>query len=209
MQLLISFQRFKNKEQTLFFDRFLTIFFRRHWNMRLKTKVRSRRSKAKTSDFSRRSCCPSSEMAFTFPQTRRNESKKLKKVWFNHRFYFENEFMNLIDSNCFLFWKWAYEFDNCFFLFWFNCNKIDLFFFFFAGISELAIKFQQNLNEDVTKVPFSKEELEGLPEDFFEGLAKQDDKFLVSLKYPELFPVLNNCSVGKNQDDHSFCIRSI
>jgi Zn-dependent oligopeptidase len=58
-------------------------------------------------------------------------------------------------------------------------------------ISQLAIKFQQNLNEDTTKLFFTREELAGLPDDFIENLAKENDKFAVSLKvtynYHKLF----------------------
>jgi thimet oligopeptidase len=63
-------------------------------------------------------------------------------------------------------------------------------------MSEISIAFSQNLNEDTTKLHFSKEELAGLPEDFFEGLSKTNDgKYIVSLKYPELFPILEQCTV--------------
>jgi len=39
-------------------------------------------------------------------------------------------------------------------------------------ISELCIQFQKNLNEDTTKLKFTRAELDGLPESFFEGLTK-------------------------------------
>lgn len=44
--------------------------------------------------------------------------------------------------------------------------------------------------EDTTALPFTKEELDGLPQDFFEGLKNEQGKYMVSLKYPEIFPVL-------------------
>jgi Zn-dependent oligopeptidase len=59
-------------------------------------------------------------------------------------------------------------------------------------ISELCIQFQTNLNEDKTEVLFTKEELEGMGEDFLSGLPKRDDKYVVSLKYPELIPLMRN-----------------
>jgi thimet oligopeptidase len=59
-----------------------------------------------------------------------------------------------------------------------------------AELAELCIEFQKNLIEDTTALPFTKDELDGLPEDFFEGLKRDGDKYLVSLKYPEVFPVL-------------------
>ena len=66
-------------------------------------------------------------------------------------------------------------------------------------ISELSIKFQQNLGEVDTKLYFTKEELAGMPEDFLSGLKTSDDhdgKLEVSLGYPHVVPILKLCSVG-------------
>jgi len=58
-------------------------------------------------------------------------------------------------------------------------------------ISELCNKYQQNLNEDTTKVVFTEKEMEGCTKDFLEGLNKDENgNYIVSLKYPELFPTL-------------------
>jgi len=62
-------------------------------------------------------------------------------------------------------------------------------------ISEHSITFQQNLNEDTTEMRFTKMELDGLSEDFIESLSKVDDKYIVNLKYPVLFPILEKCKV--------------
>ena len=57
----------------------------------------------------------------------------------------------------------------------------------------MQIEFQKNLNEDDTKLVFTKDELEGLPEDFLKGLkaGENEGEYVVTLQYPDLVPVLN------------------
>jgi len=72
-------------------------------------------------------------------------------------------------------------------------------------MSELSIQFSQNLNEESTKLHFTKEELAGLPEDFFEPLKKNDEgKYILSLKYPDLFPVMEHCTVESTRKQMEF-----
>lgn len=43
-------------------------------------------------------------------------------------------------------------------------------------MSELSIKFQRNLNEDNTKLFFTREELAGMPDDFINELAQVNQR---------------------------------
>lgn len=63
-----------------------------------------------------------------------------------------------------------------------------------SRLTELQTKFQKNLNDDKTTFTVTKDELEGLPEDF---LAAHEDKaqkgtYVLTTKYPDYFPVMEN-----------------
>lgn len=59
-------------------------------------------------------------------------------------------------------------------------------------LNNLRVKFSKNLNEDKGFVLFSKEELEGIPEDTLNQYEKVDGKFKVTFKYPDIFPIFKH-----------------
>ncbi|KAK1834266.1 peptidase family M3-domain-containing protein [Podospora conica] len=61
-------------------------------------------------------------------------------------------------------------------------------------LSQIAIAFQKNLNEENGHIWFTKEELDGVPQDVLDTLEKgtgdNEGKLRLSFKYPDLFPTL-------------------
>lgn len=68
-------------------------------------------------------------------------------------------------------------------------------------LSEISIQFQKNLNEENGGLWFTREELEGVPEDTLstlkEGEGENAGKLWLTFKYPDLFPTL---MYAKNAD---------
>lgn len=59
-------------------------------------------------------------------------------------------------------------------------------------LSEMSITFSRNVAEDKTKLEFTREELDGVSDNVLKQLKKTEDgsKYIVTMKYPELIPVL-------------------
>jgi len=57
-------------------------------------------------------------------------------------------------------------------------------------LSQLSIEFNKNLNEEKGGIWFTKEELDGVPEDVVDLLKKEDGRYWLTFKYPDLFPTL-------------------
>ncbi len=58
-------------------------------------------------------------------------------------------------------------------------------------INALGQAFSKNIREDVRRVEVSKRsELAGMPDDYIDSLARENDNWVISTDYPELFPLL-------------------
>ncbi|KAJ1836885.1 metalloendopeptidase, partial [Coemansia sp. RSA 486] len=61
-------------------------------------------------------------------------------------------------------------------------------------LSEISVQFQKNVNDDTGRVLFTREELLGLPETFFEDRETETvdgvEKLVVTTKYPDIIPVM-------------------
>ncbi|KAJ2838431.1 metalloendopeptidase, partial [Coemansia erecta] len=61
-------------------------------------------------------------------------------------------------------------------------------------LSELSIKFSRSINEKDGRILFTRQELDGLSEDYFDGrpteIENGIEKFIVTTKYPDLVPVM-------------------
>ena len=67
-------------------------------------------------------------------------------------------------------------------------------------LSKLSIDFSTNIAEENSSLPFSKEELVGCQDDFFECLEKgEDGKYKVTLQYPHYIPVMRDCTVRETR----------
>lgn len=70
-------------------------------------------------------------------------------------------------------------------------------------LSQIGIAFQKNLNEENGGLWFTKEELDGVPEDVVGGLEKgtgeNEGKVKLSFKYPDLFPTLKFAKVQETR----------
>ncbi|KAJ2741528.1 metalloendopeptidase, partial [Coemansia sp. BCRC 34301] len=77
-------------------------------------------------------------------------------------------------------------------------------------LSELATSYSHNINEGDGKAVFTRDELEGLSSDFFEGRATEtidgQEGFVVTTKYPDVRPVLR---LAKREEtrEHMIAVR--
>ena len=73
-------------------------------------------------------------------------------------------------------------------------------------MSTISSEFAKNLNEENTKFIFEEKELDGMTEDWKKARLITDEasenkgKYDVSIKYPDLFPILRKCKVAATRE---------
>ena len=62
---------------------------------------------------------------------------------------------------------------------------------------DLSISFSENIAKDKTEVMFLEDELKGLSQNELKNLKKNNDSFVITMAYPDINAVMENCSVRK------------
>ncbi len=60
-------------------------------------------------------------------------------------------------------------------------------------ITRLGIAFEKNIRDDETRVALTRQELSGLPDDWFQGIERTGDLYLVGMSYPQFEPIMDFC----------------
>jgi thimet oligopeptidase len=67
-------------------------------------------------------------------------------------------------------------------------------------LADQSIEFSRRINEDTTSVVVDESELDGMPRDWIENLAKNEQgKRIVTMKYPDFFPLMRLCKVEETR----------
>jgi len=65
---------------------------------------------------------------------------------------------------------------------------------------ELGISFSENIAKDKTEIQFSEDELKGLSNNELNNLRKSGDKFVITMAYPDINAVMENCTVRTTRE---------
>ena len=65
---------------------------------------------------------------------------------------------------------------------------------------DLSISFSENIAKDKTEVMFLEDELKGLSQNELKNLKKNNDSFVITMAYPDVNAVMENCSVRKTRE---------
>jgi thimet oligopeptidase len=68
-------------------------------------------------------------------------------------------------------------------------------------LANLCSDFSMNIAADKTTIQFTRKELDGLPETFFNNLEYNDDKYTLKMKYPHVLPVLDKAHYEKTRQE--------
>ncbi len=65
---------------------------------------------------------------------------------------------------------------------------------------DLSISFSENIAKDKTEVLFLEDELKGLSQNELRNLRKNNDSFVITMAYPDINAVMENCSVRTTRE---------
>ena len=65
---------------------------------------------------------------------------------------------------------------------------------------QLGISFSENIAKDKTELQFSEDELRGLSNNELTNLRKSGEKFVITMSYPDINAVMENCIVRKTRE---------
>ena len=65
---------------------------------------------------------------------------------------------------------------------------------------DLSISFSENIAKDKTEVMFLEDELKGLSQNELKNLKKNNDSFVITMAYPDINAVMENCSVRTTRE---------
>lgn len=67
-------------------------------------------------------------------------------------------------------------------------------------LTKLSITFEKNIREDETRVPLTREELRGMPEEWLKTQPFTNGIYLVGMDYPSFLPVMDYCENEKTRE---------
>ena len=65
---------------------------------------------------------------------------------------------------------------------------------------DLSISFSENIAKDKTEVMFFEDQLKGLSQNELKNLKKNNDSFVITMAYPDINAVMENCSVRNTRE---------
>lgn len=74
-------------------------------------------------------------------------------------------------------------------------------------LNELKLEFQKNLQNDDSRFLATRDELEGVPDDFLETLDRSGELYVLTIDYPTLNAITRQCEVGATRQKMLFTFR--